>query len=557
MQWHMWESLLSEYPDQNAKSRLQTLMTTGARLEREGKVPSSRREPPDRINTKEAEEVVDAYTAKELSLGRFEVFNTRPKGLVLSPFSVVFKDQAPPAKPKGRFVFDLSNEDDEGISVNSGIVKRTLQYESVDSAVNKLLDMRKVVGTQKIVLIKMDVRAAFRCVPIDVRDHHLLGFKWRLRYYIDKFCSFGSRSSPQTWEDIAAALHWLLQRRLDALGLAAVVHYVDDFLIMCSPELAAQVMAVAEALGTELGIPWEPTKTLGPATKLPFLGVDVDTESMTTSLPADKATKGIALVASALQARRLSRAKFESLAGTLSSYAQSVRNARTFCRRLYQWLADTRGERRARAFSQEVLSDLQWWAAALPVVQTLTVPMHCAEWAKGSFASMHTDASTSWGGGATLCRPGHRTLRWWQKVWSQEERRLASRESVESINWLEAATVLIGVRTWAEHLRGLRLWVRSDNTTTVSALRDGYSTCPHLMHLVRSVWLLSTQFCIELRVTHIPGAANVLPDALSRGETLQFGTLARRMARAVTTPFSRVAKVGAEPDVPQSYQSLV
>ena len=150
MQWHVWESLLSgaEYPDQNAKSRLQTLMTTGARLEREGKVPSSRREPPDRINTKEAEEVVDAYTAKELSLGRFEVFNTRPEGLVLSPFSVVFKDQAPPAKPKGRFVFDLSNEDDEGISVNSGIVKRTLQYESVDSAVNKLLDMRKVVGTQ-------------------------------------------------------------------------------------------------------------------------------------------------------------------------------------------------------------------------------------------------------------------------------------------------------------------------------------------------------------------------------------------------------------------------
>ena len=68
---------------------------------------------------------------------------------------------------------DLSHP--EGGSVSDGINGDdfSLSYARVDDAVDFI--MRKDPGT---LLAKIDIRDAYRLVPVHAEDHYLLGMKW-------------------------------------------------------------------------------------------------------------------------------------------------------------------------------------------------------------------------------------------------------------------------------------------------------------------------------------------------------------------------------------------
>ncbi len=135
-------------------------------------------------------------------------------------------------------------------------------------------------------LAKFDVSGAFRTVPVHPDDCHLLGMHWRDSIYVDKVLPFGLRSAPKLYNAIADGLLWNLLHIDHVVG----IYYLDDFLLFGVPDSpqCGEFLGRALARCDVLGVPVAPAKTEGPATKLVFLGIELDSVSMTISLPSEK-----------------------------------------------------------------------------------------------------------------------------------------------------------------------------------------------------------------------------------------------------------------------------
>ena len=60
-------------------------------------------------------------------------------------------------------------------------------------------------------LAKINIKSAFRLLPVHPADLHLLGVKWRGRIYIDHCIPFSLRSAPKLFNILADLLSWIAQ----------------------------------------------------------------------------------------------------------------------------------------------------------------------------------------------------------------------------------------------------------------------------------------------------------------------------------------------------------
>ena len=77
-------------------------------------------------------------------------------------------------------------------------------------------------------LAKMDITEAYRLVPIHPDDRILLGIQWQVAIYVDWQLLFGLASAQAISSALSKALEWVLCKR----GVRAVIHYMDNFLLM-------------------------------------------------------------------------------------------------------------------------------------------------------------------------------------------------------------------------------------------------------------------------------------------------------------------------------------
>ena len=103
----------------------------------------------------------------------------------------------------------------------------TLSYCSVDDTFAIVSALGK--GT---LMAKIDQKNVFRFVPVRPEDWNLLSVQWRNQFYIDTCLSFGLRSAPFLFNQLADAIHWSLQHNH---GVRHVLHYLDDFFTDGSP----------------------------------------------------------------------------------------------------------------------------------------------------------------------------------------------------------------------------------------------------------------------------------------------------------------------------------
>ena len=168
--------------------------------------------------------VVTEYISKEVGLGR--IAGPYPKDtlpfLHVSSFGVIPKAHQP---NQWRLILDLSYPHNH--SVNAGISKElcSMSYVSIDEAIRELVNR----GSGAL-MTKIDVKSAFRIIPVHPTDRHLLGMRWQGSLYIDKCLPFGLRSAPKLFNLIADLLHWILVQR----GISFLMHYLDDFLTVGS-----------------------------------------------------------------------------------------------------------------------------------------------------------------------------------------------------------------------------------------------------------------------------------------------------------------------------------
>jgi len=131
-------------------------------------------------------------------------------------------------------------------------------------------------------LVKADIKEAYRMVPVHPEDQHLLGVEWEGVIFMDKMLIFGLRSAPKIFSTVANAAQWIFKKE----GVNCGLYYLDDYIFVASDSSSA--MAQKCTTFTRLGIPLEQSKLEGPSLCLSFLGIEVDTDNLQLRLTHGK-----------------------------------------------------------------------------------------------------------------------------------------------------------------------------------------------------------------------------------------------------------------------------
>jgi len=279
LNWWEWDKFLRQHPGQHFQNYIVNGIRQGFRL---GFDRISPLQPSSRLNMPSAEEhpqVISKYLASECREGRV-------MGL-LDPgqFPYVHRSQfgvVPKSTPgKWRLIVDLSSP--EGKSVNDGVSvpQCSLTYVRVEDAIQGVAAMGR--GS---LMAQVDIRQAYKTVPVHPSDWDLLGMVWHGKLFVDTALPFGLRSAPKIFTAVADAVTWILWQQ----GVKFIIHYLDDFLLICPPRCDDCAVALAILLQTFdlLGLPvaWE--KLEGPTACLTFLGFEIDSLALELRLPKEK-----------------------------------------------------------------------------------------------------------------------------------------------------------------------------------------------------------------------------------------------------------------------------
>jgi len=119
----------------------------------------------------------------------------------------------------------------------------------------------------------MDIKSAFRLLPIHPQDFELLGF------------TFGCSISPKLFETFSTFLEHIIKSRLPNKKL---LHYLDDFSGGHNTKEGCEGnMKIFSETMHELGVPLADERTEGPSHVLVYLGLELDSESMVVRIPKE------------------------------------------------------------------------------------------------------------------------------------------------------------------------------------------------------------------------------------------------------------------------------
>lgn len=270
-------NLLDKYPNKDDAALLKNGFTNGFRLNYSGNSFQS-----DVKNLKSAylhSNELNEKISKELKLGHIiGPFNEPP----LDNFKVSPVGLVPKSDGGWRLITHLSYP--YGGSVNDGIDDKlcSVSYTSFDKVSQMVFDL----GCGAL-MAKRDIKSAFRLLPIHPDDFHLLGIKIDGKYYVDRMLPMGLSLSCSLFEKFSTFLHWLVSYKSN---LNSLDHYLDDF-IFAGGKLSQDCELLVDTFSgicMEIGVPIAEEKSVGPTAILIFLGLELDSITMTIRIPLKK-----------------------------------------------------------------------------------------------------------------------------------------------------------------------------------------------------------------------------------------------------------------------------
>ena len=502
-----WKQLAESHPDRSYAAYVSQGLHLGFRIgfsRREAPIRSSVRNHP---SASENGQSVRDYITSEVSLGRLVGPVPRPQQerVHISPIGLV-----PKSTPgQWRMIVDLSFP--RASSVNDGIdsAVASVSYASLDEAVQHILRLGK--GTQ---LVKVDLKQAYRQIPVHPEDHYLLGLSWEGSVYVDRALPFGLRSAPKIFTAVADMIAWAFH----TAGIQDQIHYLDDFLFFSLPASATNPLQSAMAMLEYLGVPVAREKVEGPACRVTFLGIVIDTVAFELRLPHTKIEKLQGLLEAWTGSKAHTRKELESLLGHLSHAASVVRPGRTFLRKLFALLHGAKAPHHFVRMSAGARADLAWWKCFL------------SSWNGSSLIPLpkishdiFSDASGTYGCAAILDTSQYIQLEW-----------PASARSLD-ISVKELIPVAIACGLWGPDWAGRHICFHSDNMAVVSVMSTQTAKSDGLMHLLRCISFYGALYSFRVSCVHVPGAINDAADALSRDNMIKFSALLPQ-AMAVPVP---------------------
>ena len=495
-----WAEALSSHPDQALVEYLVNGIRSGFRIGYDGMKPHATRKSARRNmqSASQNPQVVSDYLKCECDAGRvLGPINTTTvpatAGVHINRFGVIPKPNQP---GKWRLIVDLSHP--KGASINDGVDPAlcSLSYSSVDEAATIISGL----GSGAI-LAKLDIQSAYRNVPVHPEDRPLLGMEWEGQVFLDAALPFGLRSAPKIFNALADALSWILQQR----GACALLHYLDDFLLVGKPESeeCAASLELTRTVCQQLGVPLAMHKLEGPSCSLVFLGIVIDTVAMELRLPSERLVRLGRLIGQWRLKKACTKRDLLSLIGQLQHACRVVKPGRSFLRRMIDLSTTVKELHHFVRLNKGFRSDLEWWAMFLAGWNGVSLLSTVVR--KPPDAIVTSDASGGWGCGA-FSSAGE----WFQCSWPAEWKEVHITEK-------ELTPIVVAATLWGSRWRGKTVQCRTDNAAVVAIVNSGRSKRSDIaMHLMRSLFFIMAKFDLTIFATHVPGRENGAADALSR-----------------------------------------
>ena len=262
---------------------------------------------------------VEAQMLKEINVNNYVIVQDKPT--IVSAISALPK----PDSDDICIIHDCSMPTGKGF--NSYAESEYFRFQTLEDAL-------KLMGPGYF-LAKIDLKSAYRSVPVHPSNYAGTGLKWKFKgskvkftYFVDTRLMFGGKKAPEIFNRLTQAVRRIMARK----GFNAIVVYLDDFLIIGESQLACRAaFETLLSLLSNLGFQINWSKVVWPAQRLVFLGVLLDTVECTMSLPEEKleALKSYLLEFSLWH--RASKHQLQVLAGKLNWACRVVYGGALFC----------------------------------------------------------------------------------------------------------------------------------------------------------------------------------------------------------------------------------
>ena len=442
-----------------------------------------------RSSTKpEAKAKVEHTIREELHAGNYLITHSKPT--IVSAIGAVPKANS----DELRLIHDCSMP--EGRGVNSYVPSLDkLHFQTIDDAI-KLVD-------HNYYLAKIDLRHAYRSVPIHPSNYPATGLKWTFSgdscptYMYDTRLCFGGRRSPGIFHRLTQSVRRMMCRK----GFEGIIAYLDDFLVVSrSKEECELAFTTLHELLLDLGFEISLSKVVPPCQQLTFLGIVFDTQAMELSLPKDKLNETRDLVNLFTKRKRASKRQLQQLAGKLNWACRVVHGGRTFLRRIIDCMNSLKTSSAKFLFTPEFCKDLFWWQTFLFHFNGKRL-VH----SKVPIADVETDASNE--------AVGFYFRGDWAYSFLPAD---APDIAPLHINFKEAFAIFLAAKRWAPLWAHHHVIVKCDNQAAVAMINKGTTANPIVMTWLRDLFWLSAIHNFRITAVYIPGVVNLRADRLSR-----------------------------------------
>ena len=339
-------------------------------------------------------------------------------------------------------------------------------------------------------IAKVDKSRAFKHIPIDPKDINLLALFWN-SYFIEKNLVFGFKQGSQIFQRCSDSIRYIMTRENHY-----ILNYIDDYLIFGTKQQCTAAFHRLHELLDELGFTISHHKTVAPCNKVICLGILIDSENFTMSVPPEKLDEIRSVVCKWENKSLCTKNQLQSLLGHLLYVSKCVKYARFFINRLLDTLRSC-GDKKSITLDCNFHKNINWFKKFVKkfngksffIKNTVDVEIHLDACLKGMGAIFGSQVYH-------VKAPSY-----------LEENNIAV---------LEMFNILVALRTWAIKWKNKNIKIFCDNLAVVTVLNNGKTKDKLLAAISRNIFMDAAQFDISLIVSHVAGKTNITADLLSR-----------------------------------------
>lgn len=429
---------------------------------------------------------VEQTILDEIAEGNYII--TKEKPTIISALGAIPK----PDSDEVRLIHDCSRP--QGEAVNDYITTKAFKFQTLNDAI-KLLQPNYYMA-------KIDLRHAYRYVPIHKDNYKATGLKWQFSgqahetYMYDTRLPFGAKTSPEIFHRLTQSVRRMMSRK----GFPNLVVYLDDFFVTGSTLNHCQrAFDTLYNLLCDLGFSISNRKVVPPTQRLTFLGVQLDTTDCTMTLPKDKLKECHNVILSFQNKSRVTKKQLQKLAGKLNWACRVVYGGRTFLRRIINTingLPDIGSHKPPPGFSK----DIAWWVDFLHTFNGKRMFLEDLP-----TLDVITDACPIAAGG------------FFRGDWFYHNFECDSYPWMNlSINHKETLAIILAAKRWGHEWPNKHIIIHSDNQAAVAIINKGTTANETLMHELRRLFWSSAQHNFHITAVYIEGIKNKLADSISR-----------------------------------------